>query len=311
MTSRKKIIVKMVKQILTHKAAYNSFITAPNIKFNDFNEAVEDYYDYLHIDDCDQPRVPILKIMKIGFSSVRIEWKMDPIDINGAKPVQEFIIEYAALPKKFRKKIKLKDALKKERKKNKKSKKKKKKKRRKRKSKRKRRRDSDSESDSDASSNSESESESESDSDSASSSDDSDSSSSNSESDSNDSDDDDDEKGVNEEFDENEIDIDALKWIGGNDKKSTFKVKAKSLKKNKFKIVIEDLKDEWPYVVRICGRNESGWGKFCKPIKFQTNKLVIDSKILSNKQKVKLMQWTPKGKKRRWYACIVFDDAYM
>jgi len=179
-------------------------------------------------------------------------------------------------------KIKLKEALKRQRKKDKKSKKKKKKKRKKKK--KKKRKDTDS--DTDSSEDSESESESSSDSD----------SSSNSDSDSDESVDE--EKEILEvDFDESEIEIDALKWIE-NEKK--FKAKTKSLKKNKFKFVIDGLKDEWPHIVRIRGRNESGWGKYCKLIKFQTNKLVIDSKILTNKQKIKLMQWAPKGMRRRW-----------
>merc|ERR1712228_263803 len=245
-----------------HRAAYNSFITAPNIKFNDFNPAANEYYNTLSIDDCDQPQAPNTKIIKIGFSSIAIEWTMNEIDINGAKQVLEFQIEYAVLPKKKRKK------------------------------KKKKRKDTDSDSDSSSDSESESDSDSDSDSDSSTDSD----SSSNSDSDSNESDEEEKEVDV-EDFDESLIDIDALKWIA-NEKK--FKVKAKSLKRNKFKFVIEELKDEWPHIIRIRGRNESGWGKYCKLIKFQTNKLVIDSKILSNKQKLTLMQWAPKGTKRRW-----------
>merc|ERR1712228_629403 len=252
--SRKKIIVSMVSEIMAHRAAYNSFITAPNIKFNDFNPAANEYYNTLSIDDCDQPQAPNTKIIKIGFSSIAIEWTMNEIDINGAKQVCEFQIEYAVLPKKFRKKIKLKDALKKQRKKS--------KKKKKRKKKRKKRKDTDSDSDSSSDSESESDSDSDSDSDSSTDSD----SSSNSDSDSNESDEEEKEVDV-EDFDESLIDIDALKWIA-NEKK--FKVKAKSLKRNKFKFVIEELKDEWPHIIRIRGRNESGWGKYCKLIQFQT-----------------------------------------
>merc|ERR1712228_828848 len=215
-----------------HRAAYNSFITAPNIKFNDFNPAANEYYNTLSIDDCDQPQAPNTKIIKIGFSSIAIEWTMNEIDINGAKQVLEFQIEYAVLPKKKRKK------------------------------KKKKRKDTDSDSDSSSDSESESDSDSDSDSDSSTDSD----SSSNSDSDSNESDEEEKEVDV-EDFDENLIDIDALKWIA-NEKK--FKVKAKSLKRNKFKFVIEELKDEWPHIIRIRGRNESGWGKYCKLIQFQT-----------------------------------------
>merc|ERR1712154_139735 len=58
--------------------------------------------------------------------------------------------------------------------------------------------------------------------------------------------------------------------------------------------------DEWPYIVRIRGRNESGFGKWSKILKFQTVKLIIDSKILNNKQKRHLMKLVPSGMKRRW-----------
>eukprot|EP01084_Bolivina_argentea_P051453 94644_1 len=129
--SRKKLIVNMINEILKHRSAYNTFITQPNIKFNDFTNNVNNYYNKLLIDDCDQPSAPKVQIIKIGYSTIKIQWKMNHIDIFGAKPVLEFEIEYASLPKSFRHKISLKEALKKEKKMEKKRDKKKKKKKKK------------------------------------------------------------------------------------------------------------------------------------------------------------------------------------
>lgn len=333
MNSRKKQIVKMADEILKHPAAYNTYITQPNIRFNDYTNDLNNYYKTLIIDDCDQPRQPIVKITKIGWASIKLEWTMDNIDINGAKPVLEFEIEYAALPKSFRNKISLKQALKNQRKKDKKYNKKKKKKKKKSKHKKHKKKrekkkkkkkakkkakkggtsqnaeqseDSGTESDVDTS-DTDSYSDSESSSDSGYSSDTDTESDSDSDTDSDsDSDDDDrkrkdnddiDDENLDLDFDENQVDIEKLKWIK-NEKR--FKVKPKDLRKAKFKYVIEELKDEYPYIIRIRGRNESGWGKYCKLIKFQTNKLIIDSKILNDKQKLQLMKWVPSGKKRRW-----------
>ena len=103
----------MAEEILNHSGAYNTYITQPNIKFNDYTKDLNNYYKTLIIDDCDQPRKPIVKITKIGWASVKLEWSMDNVDINGANVVLEFEIEYAALPKSFRKKISLKEELKK------------------------------------------------------------------------------------------------------------------------------------------------------------------------------------------------------
>lgn len=331
MNSRKETIVRMTNEIMSHPAAYNTYLTQPHIKFNDYTKILNSYYNSLIIDDCDQPREPIIKLTKIGFSTVKFEWKMDDIDINGAKPVLEFEIEYAALPKSFRKKMTLKQALKrqskKDKKRDKKNKKKKKKRKKRKKDKKKKKKlkkkkkakkkkggtsrnaeesdDTESElSDTDSGTESDIDTDTDSESDTESSSDSGYSTDTDTETDSDESDDDDEKKvieevgaQVQEEFDENSVDIERLKWIK-NEKR--FKVKPRDLRKAKFKYVIEELKDEYPYVIRIRGRNESGWGKYSKLMKFQTEKCVIDSKLLNDKMKIQLMKWTPSGKKRKW-----------
>ena len=84
-----------------------------------------------------------------------------------------------------------------------------------------------------------------------------------------------------------------------NSRVSSSKLK-KFCKKGKLSYKIEELKDNKAYLIRVCGMNQSGWGIYSSLIIGSTKKLVIDSKILSGKEKVQLMKFIPKGAKSKW-----------
>jgi len=69
----------------------------------------------------------------------------------------------------------------------------------------------------------------------------------------------------------------------------------------KYSCVVKQLMEQSSYAIRVRAKNSSGWGDFCAPISFTTKKLFIDSKILKGPEKKQLLQWLPKGdKKKKW-----------
>jgi len=70
-------------------------------------------------------------------------------------------------------------------------------------------------------------------------------------------------------------------------------------KDKKYKFVIDELRDNTAYAVRVRGKNASGWGLYTKPLKVQTPKMLLASKILKNKESSILLNKILNKKLRR------------
>mmetsp|Transcript_52579 Transcript_52579/g.83738 ORF Transcript_52579/g.83738 Transcript_52579/m.83738 type:complete len:750 (-) Transcript_52579:96-2345(-) len=72
----------------------------------------------------------------------------------------------------------------------------------------------------------------------------------------------------------------------------------------KFKFIIEELRDNTAYCVRIRGKNSSGWGAYTVPLKVQTPKMSILSKILKSKEFGYFSKILPKKLKNKRFKLI-------
>eukprot|EP01083_Nonionella_stella_P316124 1144610_1 len=264
---RKIEIMSMINNIMNSKVPL-SLITQPEIKFAMPPKAVQTFLGALAVDNCDRPSPPVLILGKVSFDTMIVSWQtefdQDMAVMSNRKSVEyqlcfaKFIKEFI-MSKKDRKKGK-----KKEQKKNKKSQKNKK---RKRKKKKHRKYDSDSSSDSDStSSDTDTSSTSDSDSDTTSSSSSSASSSGVDMDEITRQNEDEKSPGINEGVGDDDnrfknIDLSVLNW-----KRIRLNGKAKSHR-------IKGLVHGWSYLVRIRGKNDSGWGEYSDPIKVSTKSI--------------------------------------
>eukprot|EP00484_Ammonia_sp_Unknown_P030921 CAMPEP_0197025492 /NCGR_PEP_ID=MMETSP1384-20130603/5810_1 /TAXON_ID=29189 /ORGANISM="Ammonia sp." /LENGTH=737 /DNA_ID=CAMNT_0042454027 /DNA_START=46 /DNA_END=2259 /DNA_ORIENTATION=- len=269
---RKMEIMNMINEVMNNKVPL-CLVTQPEIRFLMPPKAVSAFLTAMTIDNCDRPAPPILILGKVTFDTMTISWRTefdDDVNAVSSRKAMEFQLCYAKFTKEFiLSKKERKKAKKKQEKIKKKSKKKSKKSKRKKKKKSKYDSDSDSDSDSESGSSSSSSSDSNSDSDGSSS--DSDSSSGV------DVDEllqrlrggnDDEKKSALEEgdHDDNEAEADILKNLD----LSVLNWKRVRLDAKKKTHKIRNLVHGWSYLVRIRGKNESGWGEFSDPIKVST-----------------------------------------
>ncbi|ETO00622.1 hypothetical protein RFI_36818, partial [Reticulomyxa filosa] len=70
--------------------------------------------------------------------------------------------------------------------------------------------------------------------------------------------------------------------------------------------VLTGLKEYMPYLIRIRAQNESGWSQYSQPIRIQTKKVDIKSKILKAEDKKVLVEWLPK-KERQFSWQLLFQ----
>jgi len=69
----------------------------------------------------------------------------------------------------------------------------------------------------------------------------------------------------------------------------------------KYGCTVRQLVEQSSYAVRAKAKNLSGWGDFCSPMPFTTQKLIIDSKILKPNEKKQMLKWLPKvDRNKKW-----------
>ena len=102
MKRRKRLIVEMSEKIL--KQGATQMVTAPKLQFNlekqekSLNKFV---LNAMSINDCDQPRAPLLSIKKKSATQITIEYELHENDRTGPKKIEDIGIEYAILPKSY------------------------------------------------------------------------------------------------------------------------------------------------------------------------------------------------------------------
>ena len=262
---RKYEMMSMLQSVMSSKVPL-SLVTQPEIKFLMPPKAISTFLGSLSVDNRDRPTPPILILEQVTFDTMTVSWQTEfDLNVNSIsnRRATEFQLCFAKFTKEFilskkdRKKAKKKD-----------QKQRKKKKRKRRKKYESSSEDSDTDSDSGSSSSSSDDS-SESDSD------------------------------ISESSSSSGIDMDELKMMGDDEKQSVlmneglgddaddedvqFKnidlsvLNWKSIKKSGKSTShrVRGLVHGWSYLVRIRGKNDSGWGVFSEPIKVSTKTIEL------------------------------------
>jgi len=86
-----------VQGILNRKGVNLIMATQPKMQFTYEPLVLEKFLKDLEIDDCDQPQPPILKVVKVTFNSVTVEWQMSHPSL--ISKVQDFGIEVGRIRK--------------------------------------------------------------------------------------------------------------------------------------------------------------------------------------------------------------------
>eukprot|EP01083_Nonionella_stella_P058481 153131_1 len=98
---RKKVILHMIKEVMDQSAT--TLRTAPNMRFDvePHLAALNDTLDHMKVNDCDHPGKMDLKLKKLSFGAIHLEYALHECDIQSPKKIVQIVLEYAPVPKKY------------------------------------------------------------------------------------------------------------------------------------------------------------------------------------------------------------------